>query len=228
LLFLIDRTLNEEESGILSLSEGKESREAMKNHYFSENPGIESKKETWDFMLKDMKFRFTTDAGVFSKKEVDFGSRVLIESFEAPDIQGDYVDVGCGYGPIGLSLAKAEPGRKVHMIDINERAVELAKINAEQNKVENVKIKKSYLFSEVDHSQFAAVITNPPIRAGKAVVHQIFEEAYDKLCDGGELWVVIQKKQGAPSAIEKISERFGQVDTVAKKKGYYIIRAIKV
>ena len=114
------------------------------------------------------------------------------------------------------------------MIDINERAVELAKRNAEQNKIDNVKIKKSYLFSEVADDDFAAVITNPPIRAGKAVVHQIFEDAYERLRIGGELWVVIQKKQGAPSAMDKIEELFGQVETAAKKKGYYILRAIKV
>lgn len=200
----------------------------MKNHYYSETPGTESKRETWEFELKGGKFKFTTDSGVFSKKEVDFGSRVLIDSFIAPEVPGDYIDVGCGYGPIGLSLAKAEPGRTVQMIDINERAVELAKRNAEQNKIDNVKVKKSYLFAEVEDDDFAAVITNPPIRAGKAVVHQIFEDAHKKLRSGGELWVVIQKKQGAPSAMDKIEELFGQVETAAKKKGYYILRAIKV
>jgi 16S rRNA (guanine1207-N2)-methyltransferase len=200
----------------------------MSNHYYSETPGTASKRETWDFLMNGEKFRFTTDAGVFSKKEVDFGSRVLIESFAAPSVSGDYIDVGCGYGPIGLSLAKSEPDRIVQMVDINERAIELAKVNARQNSIDNVKIMKSYLFSEVDGTGFAAVVTNPPIRAGKAVVHQIFEDAHHKLCVGGELWVVIQKKQGAPSAMEKIQELFGQVDTVAKKKGYYILRAIKV
>ncbi|MBY6038471.1 class I SAM-dependent methyltransferase [Fictibacillus nanhaiensis] len=200
----------------------------MKNHYYSETPGTESKRETWEFVLKDTKFRFTTDSGVFSKKEVDFGSRVLIDSFVAPEVSGDYIDVGCGYGPIGLSLAKAEPDRIVHMVDINERAIELSKLNAEQNKIDNVKVKKSYLFSEIEDDDFAAIITNPPIRAGKAVVHQIFEDAHGKLREGGELWVVIQKKQGAPSAMEKIEELFGQVETVAKKKGYYILRARKV
>ncbi|WNB91980.1 class I SAM-dependent methyltransferase [Bacillus sp. NEB1478] len=200
----------------------------MKNHYYSETPGTQSKREAWEFELKGNKFRFTTDAGVFSKKEVDFGSRVLIESFIAPEVTGDYIDVGCGYGPIGLTLAKEEPERIVQMVDINERAVELSKWNAQQNKIYNVKIKKSYLFSEVQDRDFAAVITNPPIRAGKAVVHQIFEEAYGKLRVGGELWVVIQKKQGAPSAIEKIEGLFGSVETIAKKKGYYILRAIKV
>jgi 16S rRNA (guanine1207-N2)-methyltransferase len=199
----------------------------MKNHYYSETPGTESKRETWEFTLKNNKFRFTTDAGVFSKKEVDFGSQVLIDSFLAPEVSGDYIDVGCGYGPIGLTLAKEEPDRIVQMIDINERAVELSKFNAQQNKIDNVKIKKSYLFSEVDDNEFAAVITNPPIRAGKTVVHQIFEEAHVKLRIGGELWVVIQKKQGAPSAMEKIEELFGQVETVAKKKGYFILRARK-
>jgi 16S rRNA (guanine1207-N2)-methyltransferase len=200
----------------------------MKNHYYSETPGTESKRETWEFLLNNEKFRFTTDAGVFSKKEVDFGSRVLIESFIAPEVTGDYIDVGCGYGPIGLSLAKAEQDRTVQMIDINERAIELAKINAQKNKVENVKIFKSYLFSEVKDQEFAAVVTNPPIRAGKEVVHQIFEDAHGKLSVGGELWVVIQKKQGAPSAMDKIEGLFGEVETIAKKKGYYILRARKV
>ncbi|MBH0163029.1 class I SAM-dependent methyltransferase [Fictibacillus sp. 26RED30] len=200
----------------------------MKNHYYSETPGTESKRETWDFSLNGEKFRFTTDAGVFSKKEVDFGSRVLIESFVPPEVHGDYIDVGCGYGPIGLSLARAEKDRIVQMVDINERAIELAKLNADKNKVDNVKIYKSYLFAEVKDQEFAAVITNPPIRAGKTVVHQIFEEAHHKLCVGGELWVVIQKKQGAPSAMDKMEQLFGQVETVAKKKGYYILRAIKV
>jgi len=200
----------------------------MKNHYYSETPGTESKRETWEFLLNNEKFRFTTDAGVFSKKEVDFGSRVLIESFIAPEVTGDYIDVGCGYGPIGLSLAKAEQDRTIQMVDINERAIELSKLNAQQNKIDNVKIFKSYLFSEVKDREFAAVITNPPIRAGKAVVHQIFEEAHGKLCVGGELWVVIQKKQGAPSAMDKIEELFGEVETIAKKKGYFILRARKV
>lgn len=199
----------------------------MSDHYYSEKPTVQSERKTWSFSLKGHLFTFQSDRGVFSKNEVDFGSRLLIEAFDLPGIEGDFLDVGCGYGPIGLSIAKYF-NRHVDMIDINERAVELAKENAELNKVENVKILQSNLFENIQDDQvYAAILTNPPIRAGKKVVHQIFEKSYDHLSDGGELWVVIQKKQGAPSTIDKLNEMFSEVDVVEKKKGYYIIKAKK-
>ncbi|MFC7372667.1 class I SAM-dependent methyltransferase [Fictibacillus iocasae] len=198
----------------------------MSGHYYSEKPEVESSRQTWNFELKGHTYRFTTDRGVFSKKEVDFGSRVLIDVFTAPDVEGDYADVGCGYGPIGLSLAKAEPARKVVMVDVNERALDLALLNAANNGVSNVSIKKSSLLEQVEDG-LACVISNPPIRAGKKVVHELFEQAYEKLKPGGELWIVIQKKQGAPSALEKIDSLFGNSEVVEKKKGYYIIMAQK-
>ena len=199
----------------------------MSNHYYSEKPTVQSERKTWTFSLKGHLFTFQSDRGVFSKNEVDFGSRLLIESFELPEIEGDFLDVGCGYGPIGLSMAK-HFNRHVDMIDINERAVELAKDNARLNKVENVRIIQSNLFENIQSEQtYAAVLTNPPIRAGKQVVHQIFEKSYSHLSNGGELWVVIQKKQGAPSAIDKLNELFSEVEVVEKKKGYYIIKAKK-
>ncbi|MCY7805972.1 methyltransferase, partial [Bacillus spizizenii] len=119
--------------------------------------------------------------------------------------------------------------RTIHMIDVNERAVELSNENAEQNGITNVKIYQSDMFSNVDSAQtFASILTNPPIRAGKKVVHAIFEKSAEHLKASGELWIVIQKKQGAPSAIEKLEELFDEVSVVQKKKGYYIIKAKKV
>ncbi len=200
----------------------------MAEHYFTNKPTVSSNELTFSFELKGNTLQFTSDSGVFSKKEVDFGSRLLIESFAAPSIDGDVLDVGCGYGPIGLALAKVESNRTFHLIDVNERAVELAKSNAKANGVENVDIRKSDLFENVQKNDFAAVVTNPPIRAGKKVVHTIFEKAYSHLQNGGELWVVIQKKQGAPSALEKMKEMFVDVEIVNKSKGYFIIRAKKV
>jgi 16S rRNA (guanine1207-N2)-methyltransferase len=136
------------------------------------------------------------------------------------------LDVGCGYGPIGLFLAKTYPNVFVHMIDINDRAIALAKKNAQMNGIENISIYSSDLFANVvDH--FSVVITNPPIRAGKAVVYQLFEESYRQLLPGGELWVVIQKKQGADSAKEKLHTLFSSVEVVEKKKGYVILCAKK-
>jgi 16S rRNA (guanine1207-N2)-methyltransferase len=172
-------------------------------------------------------FRFKTDNGVFSKKEVDFGSRLLIEAFVLPNVEGPVLDVGCGYGPIGLSIAKNYPERIVHMIDVNERAIELAMANARQNAVDNVEIYESDTLINVKQSNFAAILTNPPIRAGKKTVHDIFEQSFEHLVSQGELWVVIQKKQGAPSAIEKLKELFTTVDTIEKSRGYFIIKAVK-
>ncbi|PLT35372.1 class I SAM-dependent methyltransferase [Bacillus sp. V5-8f] len=196
----------------------------MAGHYYSQKPDVESNPRFWDFTLRGKTFRFKSDAGVFSKNEVDFGSRLLIEAFQLNlEIKGDILDVGCGYGPIGLSVAASYPGRNVHMIDINSRAIELAKENANTNAISNVSIYESDVFDGVDAGGFAAILTNPPIRAGKKVVQKILVNSYERLASGGQLWVVIQKKQGAPSAMDKLNELFGNVEVVQKKKGYYVL-----
>jgi 16S rRNA (guanine1207-N2)-methyltransferase len=199
----------------------------LSEHYFSRTQKVGSEPKYWDFTLRSQVFRFKTDNGVFSKKEVDFGSRLLIEAFKLPNLEGPVLDVGCGYGPIGLSIAKNYPERIVHMIDVNERAIELAKANAGQNSVQNVDIYESDTLINVKEYNFAAILTNPPIRAGKKTVHDIFEQSHEHLVSHGELWVVIQKKQGAPSAIEKLKELFTTVDTIDKSRGYFIIKAVK-
>jgi 16S rRNA (guanine1207-N2)-methyltransferase len=199
----------------------------LTEHYYSRKPGTESNPVKWQSELKGNSFRFKTDSGVFSKKEVDFGSRLLIDTFEWENETGLILDVGCGYGPIGLSLAKAYPDATVHMVDVNERAITLAEENAAENKIDNVKIYESDRLTGVEEKKFNAILTNPPIRAGKKVVHDIFEQSFLHLTEGGELWVVIQKKQGAPSAMEKMEELFGQVDIAAKSKGYFILKSVK-
>jgi len=113
------------------------------------------------------------------------------------------------------------------MIDINERALELSKENAVLNKIDNVLIYKSDRLTNVKTEGFAVILTNPPIRAGKKVVHDILEQSFERLIIGGELWVVIQKKQGAPSAIDKLKSLFNEVTILEKKKGYYIIKSKK-
>jgi 16S rRNA (guanine1207-N2)-methyltransferase len=201
----------------------------LTEHYYSHKPDVVSNPQFWDFTLKGRTFRFKSDNGVFSKKEVDFGSRLLVESFNLDEaVEGDILDVGCGYGPIGISIAAAYPDRTIEMIDINSRAVELSKENAASNAIANVKIYESDRFEKVASNHFAAILTNPPIRAGKSVVHEILEESYRSLVAGGELWVVIQKKQGAPSAMDKMEQLFGNVEVPVKKKGYYILLSKKV
>lgn len=199
----------------------------MSEHYYSKNPQVKSAPQHWRTTIRGIVLEFQTDAGVFSKGEVDFGSRLLAESFVMPEVSGDLLDVGCGYGPIGLSIAASFPERNVQMVDVNERALALASINAKKNRISNVSIYSSDALAAVHSSHFAGILTNPPIRAGKETVFSIYEGAFEKLAPGGELWVVIQKKQGAPSTITRLTELFGNVDTVVKKKGYSILKSIK-
>jgi 16S rRNA (guanine1207-N2)-methyltransferase len=200
----------------------------MSEHYYSKKPQIESNPRRVKFNLLGHSFQFETDRGVFSKSEVDFGSRTLIETFQIPSIEGVIFDIGCGYGPIGLAIAKENPNRTVYMMDVNERAIALAKKNAEINGIQNVRIFESDGVSAVkEELQVAAILTNPPIRAGKEVVFEFYDGAFEKLVPNGELWIVIQKKQGAPSTVAHLEEKFAVVDIVDKKKGYWIIKAIK-
>jgi 16S rRNA (guanine1207-N2)-methyltransferase len=197
-------------------------------HYYTNQPGIDSKEQTFTFTLRGRDFRFVTDRGVFSKDRIDFGSVLLIEMMEITDGM-DVLDVGCGYGPIGMCAATLTPSGKVDMIDVNERAVALANRNLQLNGLGNARARVSDLFSAIEGEEmFDAILTNPPIRAGKQVVHGIFEQAHAHLKPGGSLWVVIQKKQGAPSAFAKLKELYGSVEDVARKKGYHIFRATKV
>ena len=198
----------------------------MSDHYYSSNPTAEHDRKVWDATLRGQTFRFVSDAGVFAKGGVDFGSRTLIEAMEIPQ-DAKVLDVGCGYGPIGLAAAKLAGRGHVTMIDVNARAVDLARENAELNQVSNVTILESDLFAALKDQKFDVVLTNPPIRAGKSIVHAIFEGAYERLESGGALWIVIQKKQGAPSAKAKLESRFAQVEGVSKDKGYRFYKAVK-
>lgn len=200
----------------------------MADHYYTNNPDSESRPETWETTLKGDSFQFTTDSGVFSKGGVDYGSRVLIDVAAAETFpEGSLLDVGCGYGPIGFALAKSFPDREIEMIDINARAIALAKKNAEANRLSNVNIYSSNLFEQVGEKTFAGIITNPPIRAGKKTVHKILEQSYGHLKSGGTLTIVIQKKQGAPSARKKMETIFGNVERIALNKGYWILQSKK-
>ncbi len=198
----------------------------MADHYYSKRPETAHERRSLETVLRGRSYRFVSDSGVFSKQGIDYGSRVLIEAMQLP-AQASVLDVGCGYGPIGLAAATLVPDGHVTMVDINERAVQLAVENAERNGIRNVTIKQSDLFDEVRHERFDVILTNPPIRAGKETVHTIFELAYEHLNEGGALWVVIQKKQGAPSASAKIESLFGCVEEVTKDKGYRILKAEK-
>lgn len=198
----------------------------MSEHYYTHKPTTQHDVHEIKEQLRGRLFTFKTDAGVFSKKGVDYGSRHLIETLELPP-GARVLDVGCGYGPMGLAAASVCPDGHVTMVDINERAVELARENARRNGIANVRVVQSDLLEQVKAERFDVIITNPPIRAGKQVVHRIFTEAYECLNPGGSLWVVIQKKQGAPSAAAKLESLYAEVVEVSKDKGYRILKATK-
>ncbi|MBP1996437.1 class I SAM-dependent methyltransferase [Paenibacillus eucommiae] len=198
----------------------------MSEHYYTKQPTVEHDHHQTEEVLRGYKLVFGTDAGVFSKKGVDYGSKLLIETMKF-DRSARVLDVGCGYGPIGITAAKLCPDGHVTMIDINERAVELCAENARKNGVFHVSVMQSDLFEKVKGHQFDVILTNPPIRAGKETVHRIFSEAYECLTQGGSLWVVIQKKQGAPSAKAKLESLYSEVEEVSRDKGYWILKATK-
>lgn len=196
---------------------------AKKTMYYAENPESQHDfKEIRATLLGEF-FRFATDSGVFSKNRIDYGSQVLLDSldFQAGD---SLLDLGCGYGPLGIALAKVQKVEAL-LLDINERALDLARQNAVKNQTE-VTVLQSYLYDQVE-ARFDHIISNPPIRAGKDIVHRIIEEAPRYLKAGGDLTIVIQKKQGAPSAKKKMEAIFGNVETLKKDKGYYVLRSEK-
>ncbi|WP_283678048.1 class I SAM-dependent methyltransferase [Lentilactobacillus sp. Marseille-Q4993] len=195
--------------------------------YYSKHPDVVSDPIEWNFPLLGNNIKFTSDNGVFSKKTVDYGTRVLLGNIDFEKMPaGKILDLGCGYGPIGLAIAKKFPSRTVEMVDVNELALALAEQNAANNKIENVQIYASDAYQNVE-GQFAAIITNPPVRAGKKVVDTMISESIDHLLPNGTLSVVLQKKQGAPSAKKLMTEVFGNCEILKRDKGYYILESIK-
>lgn len=192
------------------------------SHYFINDPTLNHETKIIDVQIKGTSFRFYTDRGVFSKDGIDFGSKLLLETLEFKGSEKIIIDVGCGYGPMGIYVAKMCPKATTHMIDVNDRALDLAKQNASLNSVNNTQIYQSDLF---DHIDFNAdlIIANPPIRAGKKTVFQLYEQAQKHLNKQGRFVIVIQKKQGAPSTVEKLKELFSHVEILTRDKGYWII-----
>ena len=195
-------------------------------HYFTNNENEKSNEKEFQVEVLGKKFKFMTDMGVFSKNELDDASRLLIETFHALDLSGSVLDVGCGYGAIGITLASNRPNDEVDMVDVNLRAIDLSKRNAELNRISNINVYESDCYEKIE-KKFNHIISNPPIRAGKKIVHQILEEAIDYLEAAGTLTIVIGKQHGAASAQKKMIEVFGNAKMIQRKKGFWILQSIK-
>ena len=193
----------------------------MAEHYYTKNPTSEHHERDIAAQVFGMEFVFTTDSGVFSRDGVDPGTRVLIEAL--PEIEGRALDLGCGWGVIGVAIGKHWPDTVITMADINQRACDLSRKNAAAAGVEATVI-ESDGYEKVLGNTYDLILQNPPIRAGKAVIYKMFADASACLHADGELWLVIRKQQGAPSAITYLKTLFEDVDTVEKKSGFWIIR----
>ena len=195
-------------------------------HYYTNNINLKSEESRITFRYREHDIVFISDYGVFSKERVDYGSRVLLKEIDIKPNQKKLFDVGCGYGTLGISLKNEFPWISADMVDVNERAVHLANESINYNKVSDAKAYQSNIYENVEGT-FDIIVSNPPIRAGKKVVFEILEKAYDHLNKYGELVIVIQKKQGAPSAKKKMEDVFGNCEIVTRDKGYFILKSIK-
>lgn len=195
------------------------SEEKKMSHYFT-NEYVESKEIKTKTKINDKEFTFITDNGVFAKKGIDYGTKLLLCNLK--EIKGKILDFGCGYGPIGIYVKK-EFDCNVDMIDINKRALNLAKKNAKENEVD-VTIFESNIYENIKE-KYNFIITNPPIRVGKKILYEILFEAKKHLLKNGELWLVIHKDQGAKTLAKDLNNEY-DVKIIDKSKGFYIICAI--
>lgn len=194
--------------------------------YFDNNENLISKKREISVLLNDTKYTFISDNGVFSKSEVDYGSIALLKVLLKQNFTGNILDIGCGYGTIGLILANNFPECNFLLSDVNIRACALARENKKSFGVKNVEIIESDIFQNINKN-FDYIVTNPPIRAGKKVIYSIFEQSYHHLNQNGSLFIVIRRSHGAESAQKFIHSIFGNCELLKKDKGFYVYCATK-
>ena len=191
-------------------------------HYFTNETDLKSEIRTINYTNGSFSFVFKSDNGVFSKDHLDYGSKLLIETIIKNDIRNkSMLDVGCGYGFIGITLSKILDN-EVTMVDINKRAIHLCEMNIKDNKV-NAKAFESNVYENVK-DKYDVIVTNPPIRAGKKIVLEILAGAKEFLNIDGQLWFVIRKDQGAKSIAKELENTYN-LEIMEKSKGFYIFRA---
>ena len=189
--------------------------------YFDNNENLDSKLRILKYNYQDVNFNFYSDLGVFSKDRIDYGSILLVETYLKYHSEPvDVLDVGCGYGFIGCVICKINGGN-VDMVDVNNRALHLSKMNQKENDIANLNIFNSNIYDNV-MKKYDVVITNPPIRAGKSVYLTIINAAFNHLNVDGELWFVMRNNHGVKTVIKDLSKKYN-TSVLKKDAGYYVV-----
>ena len=214
------------------------------SHYFSEKQEVKSDRKIIRYEIENRNFEFVTDNGVFSKTKVDFGTDVMLKVFlrensNKKNQKFDVLDIGCGYGVVSVVVKSFFKNARTVSSDVNERALELARENLFKNGVvksndsedndfgnSDFKVIKSFAFDHIS-KKFDVILSNPPIRAGKQTIFQIYEQSFEHLNENGEFYCVIQTKHGAKSTQKKLEEIFGNCETLEINAGYRIFRSVK-
>jgi 16S rRNA (guanine1207-N2)-methyltransferase len=192
-----------------------------RGHYFDPAPEAESKPRTLHLHVRDLAVELQADRGVFGSRAIDLGTRALLKEAPVPPPEGDLLDLGCGYGPIAIALARHSPAARVWAIDVNERALQLARANAAAAKTPNV---LACLPDEVpEEVRFAAIYSNPPVRVGKGPLHDLLQRWLPRLAPGANAYLVVQRNLGADSLAAWLSAQGYAVERLKSKKGYRVL-----
>ena len=195
------------------------------SHYFSSKPTAEDRRGLIRTILRGKRYEFITSRGVFSAKKVDKGTRILVENMVLPE-EGRLLDMGCGIGIVGIAAARERPGLEVVMTDINQRAVDLSRLNAKRNKVTNISVHDGFLYEPLGDTKFNTIVSNPPISAGmRKVVFPLVKGAKERLVEGGTLQLVIQSNKGGKMLAGAMDETFWEHTVLARKSGYRVLFA---
>lgn len=191
------------------------------SQYFINDKKLKEDIKKINVKVKEQEFTFFTDNGVFNKKGLDYGTRVLLENFSF-DNKMSFLDMGCGCGPVGIFIAKTNDSYTVDMVDVNEKAVNLSKLGLKENNIKNANVFISDAYKNIKN-RYDAILINPPIHAGKKKVYEIIGESINYLNNDGEVWVVIRKDQGAKSLIKDMTEL--NFEIIKRDNGFYILKS---
>ena len=192
-------------------------------HYFTNEENLKSEKEKVIAEINGIPFYFYTDNGVFSKGELDFGTELLLKNFKYDNPNNKtLLDIGCGCGPIGIYASHL--GFTVDMSDVNKRAIHLSKMSLKEQRL-NANVFESDAYKNITN-KYDYIVSNPPIRVGKEKLYEIVMNSKEHLKDGGSLWIVVRKQQGAESMVRDMKNAYKTVEVIAKKKGFFIIKAL--